>query len=180
MQKQGTNGVVRPPIRGSLLLSLALALCIVSPAHSDDRDLRLLFYGSMSDECRRALSSENATALDEVRCAPYIESRSQGPAGVLGEPGRFYSAFVRANGENHSLAVLSAAAEGATAAGQVYLATLMFRADEASGRAPLERIAREPFNVFYQHGCIIPGEERSAGEIASSVLRGSPPSGLKP
>jgi hypothetical protein len=92
-----------------------------------------------------------------------------------------YLAFLRAEREDHSLGELSAAMQGATPAGRIYLATLMFRRrDSEAGRAALQDIADRPYTIFYLLGDSIPGEERSAGEFAQSVLSGSPPPGLRP
>jgi hypothetical protein len=89
-------------------------------------------------------------------------------------------AFLNADREGHSLEDLVAALGKASPAGRLYLATLMFRRDNDRGRASLEDITDAPFTIYYQHGCMFPGEKQSAGEIAQLILGGSPPPGLRP
>jgi hypothetical protein len=178
MTHPGCRSRTRRAIALPLLIGcFAIVQLEARTARSDGASSAAWGFVTTSDECQTTLSSDYAGSLDERRCASWVESGSQGFAG---EPGRFYLAFLSAEREQHSLEELSAASEGATPAGRVYLATLMFRKDKDAGRGRLEDIARDSFSVFYQHGCIFPGEERSAGEIAQSVLSGSPPPGLRP
>jgi hypothetical protein len=160
-----------------LVACLALIQVAVRPSYSDDAAAAGSYVLGVSADCQRALSSRTLGAVDELGCALWVESGAQSVDGV---PGPLFLAFLRADREDHSFNELSAAIQGATPAGRVYLATLMFRKDRETGRAALQDIADEPYTIFYQHGCIIPGEERSAGEIARSVLSGSPPPGLRP